>query len=249
MIPCHVISIKDDFPNRKSLERVGLNPTLFKGINAKKDEHLEHSEQIHVSCRYTCPKSTIGCGLSHILLSEKLYNEKVPVALILEDDAYPKVSKIDFEQIISSVPEDWEIIKLHADIYCREGSHEHDVTCGSAAAYLINRKGMKKVKDMKLLYHFDVQLSMSDLKLYKTKYNFFETDEFSSDNRQGTEKHWFSFFLPKFTSGTKSTHHIFLYKIIRIPGTSIEITLGQFVNVFCMFLIFFVVYKEFSSRN
>ncbi len=100
MMPCHVITLKDDFPNRKSLERIGLNPTTFKGIDARQDEHLEYLKHVHPTCQYICPKSTIGCGVSHILLARKLYKERVPIALILEDDAYPTVSKIDFDKVV-----------------------------------------------------------------------------------------------------------------------------------------------------
>lgn len=37
---------------------------------------------------YELSKSEIGCALSHLLLYEKIVREKIPVALILEDDAY-----------------------------------------------------------------------------------------------------------------------------------------------------------------
>ena len=118
-VPCYVITLEDDFPAKNSLVKIGLNPIKFKGVNAKKDEHLKYSEHISTWCKYACPKSTIGCGLSHILLSKKLHDEGIPIALILEHDAYPKnISKFDIDKIIKSVPSDWEIIKLHCSMFC-----------------------------------------------------------------------------------------------------------------------------------
>ena len=247
-VPCYVITIKDDFPNRKSLERIGLNPVTFKGVDAAKDEHLKYQKHVHPFCQKVCTKGMIGCGISHILLAEKLYNEKVPVALILEDDAYPKVSKIDFEQIISSVPEDWEMIKLHCDMNCEDGSHTVGFN-GSTGAFLINRKGMEKFSRKRVLYHIDIQLSLSDIKIYKSRYNIFSTDESSSSLRETKKVHWASHFVPRPTSGEKDENAVMQSKFSRIPGTTIELTVGNVVDMIFLFLIFFVLYNEFSSRN
>ena len=177
MIPCYVITLDDSFPAKNHLIRLGLNPILFKGINGKKDEHLGYMGNVSVPCQYTCPKSIIGSGLSHILLAKKLYEEEVPIALILEDDAYPKVSKLDIEQIISEVPDDWDIIKLHCN-YCINGSNESVITDGSIASYIINRKGMYKLKNLHIMTYLDSQIAFTpNIKMYKTLYNLFWTDE------------------------------------------------------------------------
>lgn len=93
----------NDFDNRKSLQSIGLNPIGFKGVNGKKDEYQEY---VDPDCFASCPKAVIGCGLSHVLLARKLYDEGTDIALVLEDDAYPIHVHIDFESIIKSVPED-----------------------------------------------------------------------------------------------------------------------------------------------
>jgi len=249
VIPCYVITLDDDFPNRQSLIEIGLDPVGFKGINAKKDEHLKYMENVSVSCQYTCPKSTIGCGLSHVLLSQKLYDEGIPIALILEDDAYPKVLKLDIDKIIQSVPENWEIIKLHCISYCTSNSYMTKFNDGSNAAYIINRKGMYKVKNLKVNFHIDMQYQFSDIKVYKSSNNLFWTDESTSNIRDdgNTQPHWMSYFLSKPTSGEMKTHHIFLYKIFRIPGTNIEITLGKLVNSIILLILIFVIYNVVST--
>jgi GR25 family glycosyltransferase involved in LPS biosynthesis len=235
----------DDPPNRKKLIESGLNPITFQGVDARKDEH-HHVEKVHELCQYTCPKSTIGCGLSHILLANKLYSDKIPLALVLEDDAYPKFFKIDFDEIMNSVPDDWEIIKLHSGGYCDNSFHRG--MSGSTAAYLINRKGMYKVQNLKLYYHIDLQMNLSDIKMYKVN-NIFWTDESSSHIREKTsDKHWLSYFLPKYTCGEQTPVHFFKYKIFRVPGTNIEITNGVFINFILVLVIIFVVYNA-TSRS
>ena len=253
MIPCYVITLKNDFPNRKSLEGAGFRPILFKGVNAKKEEHLQYRENLSTFCDVACPIGVIGCGLSHILLAGKMYDEGLDVALVLEDDAYPKFNTLDINGIVNSVPNDWEIIKLHCDMYCNEGSHEVTARCSvSLAAYLINRKGMYKLKTSKLIYHIDTQLIFSDIKTYKSKYNMFLTDESTSDIRNVNDKHWASIFLPDVSSGEKPKSALLQCTLIRIPGTSIEITVGQVVNTFCSLLIIFILYnvvRRYSTRS
>ena len=239
MIPCYVITIKDDFPNRKSLERVGLNPIQFQGVNASKDEHLKYPEKTHIFCRYFCPKGMVGCGLSHILLAEKLYKENVQVALVLEDDAYPKVSKLDFDEIVASVPEDWDIIKLHCDLYCKDGTYDNGFN-GSTAAYLINRKGMKKLSHEKVFTNIDYQFIYSGLKVYKTKYNLFMTDESSSALRDTHNVHWASYFTKTPTSGEKDTNTIYQSKLFRILNN--EYTVGNAIDMCCIIFISIILY-------
>jgi GR25 family glycosyltransferase involved in LPS biosynthesis len=245
-VPCYVITIQDDFPNRKSLERIGLNPVTFKGVNAKKDEHLKHLKHVHPVCQKFCPRGTIGCGLSHILLAQKLYDANVPIALILEDDAYPKVSEIDFEQIISSVPEDWEMIKLHCDMYCKDGTYDAGINA-STGAYLINRKGMKKLSTKRVIQHIDLQLALTDMKMYKSMYNIFATDENASSLRETKKVHWGSYFVPRPTSGEKNENTQMQNKMLRIPGTNIELTVGNMIDGLSLILLFILFYTSFSS--
>ena len=240
-VPCYVIHLGSDFGNRKSL--YGLNPIGFKGVNGKKDEHLDHLDYIDPDCSENCPKSALGCGLSHILLAEKLYDEGLDTALVLEDDAYLKSVHLDFEEIYKSVPSDWEIIKLHCDVNCKDNSHVTNF--GSTAAYIINRKGMYKLKNLKLKFHIDFQMvKLSDIVVYKSQKNLFWTDETKSSNRQTGTRHWVTNFIRDPTSGEKNKQHIFEYPIHRIPGTSIELTTGTIINILVIFsLILLVLYK------
>lgn len=243
MIPCYVIHVGQTFPNKEALDGIGLDPIGFKGVDARKDEHLQYSEYIENSCQFTCPKTAIGCGLSHVLLAEKLYDEGYDTALVLEDDAYP-FQTIDFESVIQTVPDDWEIIKLHCDTGCMDGSHSLD-DHGSTAAYIINRKGMLKLKDTKVRFHIDYQIAhMSDIVSYKSLHNLFWTDESNSINREKDSVHWLSYFFKEPTSGEKKNYHKLSYKIIRIPGTDVEFSTRQIIDgVLILACVLFFVYK------
>lgn len=242
MIPCYVIHLGDTFPNRQSLLDVGLKPIGFKGVNGKKDEYLHHLDRLNPVCQLTCPKSVIGCGLSHILLAEKLSDEGVPIALVLEDDAYPTVPHIDFEEIVRSVPSDWEMIKLHCDMWCKDGTVDAKGKL-SAAAYILNRKGIEKVKNINLLTHIDGQFNFENLTMYKTKYNLFRTDESSSNSRPTSSRdHWLTMYIPEPTSGEKNETQVFAFKYFRIPGTSIELSLGFILDFFLFVIIVLILY-------
>ena len=239
MIPCYVIHLGNSFENKKSLENVGLYPIGFKGIDSRKDEHIGYTGKINPICKHFCPKSTIGCGLSHILLAENLYNEGTQLALILEDDAYPKFSKFDLNKILEDVPDDWEIIRLHCDMYC-DNSNKVKLN-GSTAAYLINWKGIQKQKDIKLAGHVDAQTNfMSGIKVYKTKQNIFTTDENNSNIRGSYKIHWLTYFLSNPTSGEKRKEHFFAYKYIRIPYFNTELTLGNIIDILLVVILIII---------
>jgi GR25 family glycosyltransferase involved in LPS biosynthesis len=245
ILPTYVIHLGESFSNRQSLIDIGLEPVGFKGINAKKNEHLRYADRITPMCQYFCPKSPIGCGLSHILLADTLFQKQVPMALILEDDAYPLVQSIDFEQIIQSVPPDWELIKLHCDPNCKDGEYRviKEDEAMSTAAYIINTKGIQKLKDMKLSYHIDHQLFWSNIKQYKSRRNLFWTDESSSNIRVSQNTHWFIHLMKliskPLTSGEKSIEQIHSYPVLRIPFIDVELAIGNVIDL-CIFLI--VVY-------
>ena len=163
----------------------------------------------------------------------------------MEDDAYP-FEKFDvgeeIEKVLSEVPEDWEIIKLHCDPHCTNGSNKHALTNGSTASYLINTRGLEKLKNLKLEGHIDAQQSMY-FNIYKSKVNLFWTDEKKSTNRKdGTYwlTHVFNFFNPV-TSGEKTFDDILSFKLFRIPFTNIELTNYQIILILILVVILMIL--------
>ena len=225
MVECHVITLDrtvDNFYKQKPhLMNSGLIPKVFFGTDAKKGDHTKHDELLTPVCKNFCPDGLIGCGLSHILLAKKLFKQGTQLALILEDDAYPVHSDMnqEIQKVISETPRDWDIIKLHCD-FCTD--NDSDPIGGSAAAYLINYSGLEKIKDMKLDWHFDIQILLDpSLHVYKSKENLFWADETTSDNRDSS-----STFIGKLfnfnKTGQKTTDHMMSYKLFKVFGYEVS---------------------------
>jgi hypothetical protein len=168
-----------------------------------------------------------GCGLSHILLAQHIYSLGLPLALVLEDDAFP-IENIDMDReidkVLSEVPDDWEIIRLHCDPWCKDGSNKVGMN-GSTAAYLINTRGLEKFKNSKSFTSIDYQQSLT-LKVYKSKVNLFWADEKNSTNRKDSNYSLSKVleYLFPMTSGQKSYDNVLSFKTFRIPFTNIELT-------------------------
>ena len=223
--PCYIINLngsEQNFEKQKPyLIEEGLNPIRFRGIDARKDEHIAYKDRVTKKCQLTCPKSVIGCGLSHILLAQHLKDIGVPLALVLEDDAFPKVCNLleQIQKTMNEVPEDWDMIKFHCGSF---GRQKHADTGASTAAYMLNSSGIQKLSNLKLNFHIDNQLKFgpSDLIVYKSKDNLFWADESFSSNR-GTSSKWLNI---KVGDGEQVLSQVISYKIFRIPGTSIEVS-------------------------
>ena len=217
------------------LENIGLKVERFRGINALENEHLNYKKYINNISLDFCPTSIIGCGLSHILLSELIYKEQYEITLIMEDDAFPLYDKENFNKLlnktiyeISILDKDWDIIQLHSDAlfptYETDSSH---ILAGSFAAYLISKKGAEKMKNLKLSWHIDIQVcTNSKFKKYRSHYNLFWTKENTSLNR--TENNLFltnlyanilSQIIP--LRGEKTWEDFLKFKLLKIRGKDI----------------------------
>ena len=237
-LSCFVINLKDSPQNfekqRPLLLEEGLDPIRFIGVDARKDEHLEHLDHVTKWCHYTCPKSTVGCTLSHVLLARHIRDLGLPMALVLEDDAYPKTDNLlqRIQKTIQETPDDWEIIKLHCFFPCRQDSITSKGS--STAAYLINTSGLEKLSKMKVITQVDFQINTSGFKVYKSRNNLFWTDESLSTNR-GSNSTFGD--LQKFGfEGEHSLSQCVSYKILRVPGTRLEITGVHCIVLLILFL-------------
>jgi GR25 family glycosyltransferase involved in LPS biosynthesis len=118
---CYVINldrcIKNFYKIRPHLIEQGIVPKRFRGVDASKGEYAQYMNRISKMCQTSCPMGAIGCGLSHILLAQQLWDKGTELALILEDDVYPKVPNVldQIKETIKNVTPDWSIIKLHCD--------------------------------------------------------------------------------------------------------------------------------------
>jgi hypothetical protein len=243
------------------LQAVGLDPVRFSAINAIENEHLKHTEHIHKMALILTPKSTIGCGLSHSLLIKLLSTMKDdPYFLIMEDDAFPIYEKEEFQlrlfntiKNISILDKDWDIIQLHSDAIfpCHETYVTHYFS-GSTAAYLISKKGIKKMITKKVKYHTDLETSMDvTIRKYRARENLFWTDETSSLQRVNTTGIFFDAkvtFLSSLMSlrGEKTWNDLLNFKMMRIPGSDRELIFDETINYI---MGAFIIYKSVHIVN
>jgi GR25 family glycosyltransferase involved in LPS biosynthesis len=250
--PSFVITLKDDLGKQEiALNEVGIFPEIFKGVDGRKDEYKHHEERISNFCNSFCTKSMKGSGLSHMLLNEKIYNSGIPIALILEDDAYPidgfDISK-EIDKVLQEVPDDWDIIRLHCDAHCKDGSNSNDGLIGSnasAAAYLVNSRSSKTISDVSLLTYIDVQQNAL-FKIYKSKTNLFFTDESTSMARNNTTNPISPILdvVYPIKSGQKTWDMILSMGVLQVPYLNIVVTSGHIINFIIILLLLFVLKKR-----
>lgn len=193
-------------------------------------------------CRASCPYSLIGCSLGHRKIHEHFIdNDPNDVCLVLEDDAFPLFKdKSEIEALVStntSSP-DWDILQLHCDgMFNRSCSSDRpNVTSGSTAAYFITKEGALKMLDQQVYTYSDIQTNLdSRINKKKTPTNYFYTDERKSMNRiDGGGGGWFNFLMPH---GEKTYDNLFSMKVVRLPGTSTELTFYNVVALLVGILI------------
>lgn len=253
---------KENFDEQKPyLEHVGIVPERFSAINALKNEHLHYKDFIAKYALYFTPKSTIGCGLSHVLLAHHINNIYIKSGkcndkyfLIMEDDAFPVEkynNKIDFLTTcnttineIEILDPNWDIIQLHSDaLFPTHSTYHTHFFCGSTAAYLISRKGIDKMTNEKVTNHVDF-FTQNFIKYnkYRSRYNLFYTDEQQSLNRK--KNNYYSVNIKKSIlqkmiplRGEKDWGHFLNFKIIRLPLLNHDLTGNEILDYLAVILL------------
>ena len=251
--PCYVLSLNKTLGKQgEALKKAGLDPIIFQGIDGRKGEHNYYENRMDPLFKKIGTKGSKGASLAHLMLCKKLYEEGVELALILEDDAYPFENinlNDEIEKVLNEVPDDWEIIKLHCDMFCIDGSNQQtSLFNGSSAAYLINTKGLHVLNNTTLKLQFDNYINIVN-KVYKSKTNLFWTDETVSSVRPSNDKYIFSYilnFLFPIKTGEKTWDIWLNMKYFTIPFTTIEVTkiqLWTFIFVVTGLIIFYYINK------
>jgi GR25 family glycosyltransferase involved in LPS biosynthesis len=103
----------------------------------------------------------VACIASHLKAVLQAWQDGAPYALIMEDDLRA-LYVYDYQQMVDLAPTDWETLQLHVsnptavirlgNIFVKPGAlwQEWERDNYSAGAYLINRRGMKKLIDLYL---------------------------------------------------------------------------------------------------
>ena len=196
----YVINLKKDKKKwqlmKKNFKDTQLNLIRYDAYYGKYIDKELKKKLTNKFCNNFCTNSAVGCGVSHIKLNEYINNnDNNDFALICEDDIYPIVTNLKNKiiQLVENIPNDWDIIKLFHQGFCKEkNKYEYKkgllskiYPCGSTAAYLVSRKGSHKISNMKLGNHIDLQFRYNkNLKTYKSPIKFFNTDNSESSTAQ-----------------------------------------------------------------
>lgn len=177
----------NDWKNIKS-----LSITRIQGIEGK---NIKDTNQVTDFCKKFCTNGMIGCYASHLKTIKIIADNKLPMAVIFEDDAYPCTDfETKFNKLVQNyLPVDFDILLLgfngnpecNVDMYVRtflQGIEtkkyrkvndmvEVPYNPTGMHGYLISLKGAKKIieKYNKINYHIDAYLfSKKDIDLYST---------------------------------------------------------------------------------
>jgi hypothetical protein len=146
---------------REYLRQTGIEPTRVHGYAYDEIQKSEIERFFKPHARVIMPKSNVGCCYSHLKALERFLASGIsPVALILEDDAYPLfIDRRHLEDKIRGTNLDWDFLFLHCDGFCPEGGGAPGRLSASAAAYFVTRDGARKALLHKYSDHFDMDSS------------------------------------------------------------------------------------------
>jgi len=116
--------------------------------------HPEYSTDMKSPSGKTITYAEFGCTMAHINAAKYMVKNKLPYALVIEDDAnfklmpdWPKT----LEQIISELPKGWTTCQLyfgHDDTYSEKGIQSRIYAASGTVAYLLSAKGASIVSNI-----------------------------------------------------------------------------------------------------
>jgi GR25 family glycosyltransferase involved in LPS biosynthesis len=205
------------------------------GVYGEHEEFIKNNEIFYLT-RYLCPKSALGCFMSHRrALKTFLETSNKDYAVILEDDAEPCFHDW-YEKInesIQNAPGDWDIIKLDylPKFTIFDKSAYTKIPSLITTAYIINKKSAEKILKHKMVYHIDIQYNFMGLNIYNNPEIVFEQiwdEENNSNNR------------------IKSFYNIFGYECWNFKAIRIfikEYTFGDLILLVLFILILVFILK------
>jgi len=244
MIDAYVINLDRQIENYQRVADAmndlgGFSVQRVSAVDGKRGDHLPSVEsETTWLCKETCPDSVIAIALSHKRAARMILDSGVDYALVLEDDAIPIEDGFHerLQRTLAEVPDDWDVINLYCQGVCPEDSIRMSLGGGSTGAILVSRSGARKIVDMKIKTHIDLQTNFG-LRKYKSRYNLFETDESDSTNRATTLTPSASvkqFMMPN--------EHAIQYKFVKLFG--FDWIVDDFLN-FVIYLIGFFIILSF----
>ena len=179
MLPIYVIALKKSKERRqimtKRLERLGLEFSFTDAVVGKDIHDSEKnrlcSQKRQRFLRFPLSNGALGCLMSHRAIWQKMQEDRIDNALILEDDAVIAPEILDVLPRLEKLKGHFDVISLHdmkglplIDIAEISGSHRLSTTRYNnigAVSYVISKKAAKHLLDLSLPAIFEVDVLMN----------------------------------------------------------------------------------------
>lgn len=183
-IPIFLINL-DHRIDRLRIMSSRLDNLPFIRISAIYGQNLDDSKYILQIEKYKMGKNEIAVLLSHRKIWQKILNEKIPYACILEDDVLLSDSFPNFIKNSYWLPDNFDIIKLETffarvflslkkmkarDRVLRQLGSIH----AGAAGYIISSQGASKLLDITKHLHYPVDNLMFEVKTINSEIKIFQ---------------------------------------------------------------------------
>ena len=192
----YVINLDKDTERLEKMKK-RLEPYEFKRIKGIYGNEYDFSndDAVYFTCKYFCPKSVIGCALSHRLaLKTFIETSEKEYLLLLEDDAEPiEVEYIKkTEESIKNAPANWDVIKLDwgwsmwapSTSYSEQNFYSYySALC---TAIIVNKKGAKQILKNKIYWHYDNDIYFYGINVFNSPEKLFKQtwDEQNNSNNR-----------------------------------------------------------------
>jgi GR25 family glycosyltransferase involved in LPS biosynthesis len=168
----YIISLNKPDKLINQLNDIGLEPTLFNGVNGKTINLNTIKQHFNPIWFNVGPVAALGCAMSHLSVWKTFLKTKQQFCLILEDDVIfeKDFSKEKIKQVVLDTPTDFDILYLgcfnsptfvyamtlllmnkNTNNTCKSKLVKNTDVALATHAYIISRKGAKKL--IKLLDH------------------------------------------------------------------------------------------------
>ena len=179
MLPIYVITLKKSTERRqtmtKRLERLGLEFSFTNAVVGRDIHYTEKnrlcSQKRQRFLRSPLSNGALGCLMSHRAIWQKMLEDGIDSALILEDDAIITPEILDVLPRLEKLKGHFDVISLHdmkglplIDIAQISDSHRLTTTRYNnigAVSYVISQKAAKHLLDLSLPALFEVDVLMN----------------------------------------------------------------------------------------
>lgn len=174
-LPTFVIHLSKKNPERYNLFYNNIKNAGYKNINVFEGvdgSNLIETKQILESLgnpkiNNNMGKGQLGCLLSHLKLYKHIINNDIKISNVFEDDVlfHPEWNKLSNEYY-ENTPNDFDILFIGNQIYDLKAHKINNEPCFCTHAYIITLEGAKKMYDMLLNYHLDIELNEMSLNIH-----------------------------------------------------------------------------------